>query len=142
MSQSRRLPGTPSPQAAATRVVATESRHLDLGIVRKGGPIAFIAKAPDYPREGVLEFAFSSYGVGVNKYATGSKPPSAIPLWRSTTMRWVVAASGRKEMVNDSKRDANTDRKGTILRFDAAVIVLPILWRFGCCEAAKLGYGA
>src|SRR5262245_21833359 len=142
MSQSRRLPGTPSPQAAATRVVATESRHLDLGLVRKGGPIAFSAKAPDYPRESVLEFAFSSHGVGVNKIRDRVEAAE-----RNTTMAIDHDALGGcglgpKEMVNDSKTVANTDRKGTILRFDAAVIVLPILWRFGCREGAKLGYGA
>src|SRR5439155_464452 len=73
--------------------------------------------------------------------ATGSKPPSAIPVWRSTTTRSAGAACGGNEMVNDSKTAATTNQKGTILRFCAAVIVLPILWRFDCFEAVKLGYG-
>src|SRR5439155_19070515 len=50
-------------------------------------------------------------------------------------------ACGGNEMVTDSKTAATTNQKGTILRFCAAVIVLPILWRFDCFEAVKLGYG-
>jgi hypothetical protein len=42
-------------------------------------------------------------------------------------------------MVNEGKMVANANQKGAILSFPAAVIVLPILWRFGCFEAAKLG---
>src|SRR5262249_34002039 len=46
-----------------------------------------------------------------------------------------------KKRVKKTKTVRKRNEKGAILSFPAAVIVLPILWRFGCFEAVKLGYG-
>src|SRR6187397_1292109 len=79
----------------------------------------------------------------------GSKPLIASPLLRSTTTYSVVAASVRQDNpskdnpsapLTASRRQRPAPALGGFRGRRRAAIVLPILWRFGCGRAAKLGY--
>src|SRR4051812_8839427 len=73
----------------------------------------------------------------------GSKPLIASPLLRSTTTYSVAAALVGKKATAPAATSRRPKPTWTLRGFRPrrrGAIVLPILWRFGCGRAAKLGY--
>ena len=145
MSQSRGSPGTATPRATRYRVVAAEARHVDVRVGDEGGPVAFVAKAPDHPGEGVLERVSSRRRrpvdeIGHRIEAVDREPAVAVDddLLRG---RAVPGDRGRAAGREPSPRRARAPPRQAEQSFRwrrGAVIVLPIMRRFGCGLAAKL----
>jgi len=88
----------------------------------------------------VLEGGPARRGGTIGEIEDGSKPEIARPLWRSTTTYSVVAATSGRAAAAIPRASSSAHGQFRFRRRRAAVIVLSIIWRFGCVRAAKLGY--